>query len=83
MPFTWVVTKSQPHADSVVIQLRRQGFDALAVCCIEHRWQDWPALKQLGEGYRAVFGKRAQAPALRSASLPSTHGRGLTGKGTR
>ena len=25
---TWIVTKSQPHADSLVIQLRRQGFRA-------------------------------------------------------
>ena len=31
MAFTWIVTKSQPHADSLVIQLRRQGFCALAI----------------------------------------------------
>ena len=26
LPYTWIITKSQPHADSLVIQLRRQGF---------------------------------------------------------
>ena len=65
MPFTWVVTKSQPHADSVVIQLRRQGFDALAVCCIEHRWQDWPALKQLGSAGPALLFVTSRASAAR------------------
>jgi uroporphyrinogen-III synthase len=48
LPYTWIITKSQPHADSVVIQLRRQGFNALALSCIEHRWLDWPGLKQIG-----------------------------------
>jgi uroporphyrinogen-III synthase len=65
VPFTWVVTKSQPHADSVVIQLRRQGFDALAVCCIEHRWQDWPALKQLGAAGPALLFVTSRASAAR------------------
>ena len=65
MPFTWVVTKSQPHADSVVIQLRRQGFDALAVCCIEHRWHDWPALKQLGAAGPALLFVTSRASAAR------------------
>jgi len=63
--FTWVVTKSQPHADSVVIQLRRQGFDALAVCCIEHRWSDWPALKQIGAAAPGLLFVTSRAAAAR------------------
>ena len=65
MPFTWIVTKSQPHADSVVIQLRRQGFDALAVCCIEHRWHDWPELKQIGASGPALLFVTSRAAAAR------------------
>jgi hypothetical protein len=63
--FTWVITKSQPHADSVVIQLRRQGFDALAVCCIEHRWSDWPALKQIGAAAPGLLFVTSRAAAAR------------------
>jgi uroporphyrinogen-III synthase len=48
LSFTWLITKSQPHADSVVIQLRRQGLVALALPCIDHQWHDWPELRQIG-----------------------------------
>ncbi len=65
LPFTWIITKSQPHADSVVIQLRRQGFDALAVCCIEHRWLDWPELKQMGAAGSALLFVTSRAAAAR------------------
>ena len=65
MPFTWIVTKSQPHADSVVIQLRRQNFDALAVCCIEHRWHDWPELGRIGSAGPALLFVTSRAAAAR------------------
>jgi uroporphyrinogen-III synthase len=65
LPFTWIITKSQPHADSVVIRLRRQGFDALAVCCIEHRWLDWPELKQMGAAGPALLFVTSRAAAAR------------------
>lgn len=65
MPYTWIITKSQPHADSVVIQLRRQGFNALAVCCIEHQWQDWPELKQIGAARAALLFVTSRAAAAR------------------
>jgi len=65
LPYTWVITKSQPHADSVVIQLRRQGFNALAICCIEHRWHDWPALKQIGAAGNALLFVTSRAAAAR------------------
>jgi uroporphyrinogen-III synthase len=65
LPFTWIITKSQPHADSVVIQLRRQGFDALAVCCIEHRWHDWPELKRIGASGPALLFVTSRAAAAR------------------
>jgi uroporphyrinogen-III synthase len=61
----WVITKSQPHADSVVIQLRRQGFNAQALCCIEHRWLDWPELKRLGAAGPAVLFVTSRAAAAR------------------
>jgi uroporphyrinogen-III synthase len=63
--YTWIITKSQPHADSVVIRLRREGFDALAVCCIEHRWHDWPQLRQLGAGGNALLFVTSRASAAR------------------
>jgi uroporphyrinogen-III synthase len=63
--YTWIVTKSQPHADSVVIQLRRQGFHALAVCCIEHRWHDWPELERIGAGGNALLFVTSRAAAAR------------------
>ncbi len=44
MTFTWLITKAQPHADGLVIQLRREGLAALALPCIEHQWRDWPDL---------------------------------------
>lgn len=72
MPFTWIITKSQPHADSVVIQLRRQGFDALAICCIEHRWLDWPELKQLGAAGPAMLFITSRASAARVEVPPGT-----------
>ncbi|HET9863806.1 MAG TPA: uroporphyrinogen-III synthase [Steroidobacteraceae bacterium] len=65
MPYTWIITKSQPHADSVVIQLRRQGFDALAVPCIEHQWHDWPELRKLGAGGNALLFVTSRAAAAR------------------
>jgi len=65
LAYTWIITKSQPHADSVVIQLRRQGFNALAVCCIEHQWHDWPELKQLGAAGEAVLFITSRAAAAR------------------
>jgi len=65
LAYTWIITKSQPHADSVVIQLRRQGFNALAVCCIEHQWLDWPELKQLGAAGQALLFVTSRAAAAR------------------
>jgi uroporphyrinogen-III synthase len=72
LPFTWIITKSQPHADSVVIQLRRQGFDALAICCIEHRWLDWPELKQIGAAGPALLFITSRASAARVEVPPGT-----------
>jgi uroporphyrinogen-III synthase len=65
LPFTWIITKSQPHADSLVIQLRRQGFNALAICCIEHQWRDWPQLKQIGAAGPAILFVTSRAAAAR------------------
>lgn len=65
VPYTWIITKSQPHADSVVIQLRRQGFNALAICCIEHQWHDWPELQQIGAGGHALLFVTSRAAAAR------------------
>jgi len=65
VPYTWVITKSQPHADSVVIQLRRQGFHALAIPCIEHRWNDWPELQQIGAARKALLFVTSRAAAAR------------------
>lgn len=62
---TWIVTKSQPHADSVVIQWRRQGFDALAIPCIEHQWHDWPELNRIGAGGPALLFVTSRATAAR------------------
>ena len=63
--YTWIITKSQPHADSVVIQLRRQGFNALAICCIEHQWHDWPELRQIGAAGSALLFVTSRAAAAR------------------
>ena len=65
MNYTWLITKTQPHADSVVIQLRRQGFNALALCCIEHQWHDWPELKQIGARGSAMLFVTSRAAAAR------------------
>jgi uroporphyrinogen-III synthase len=65
LPFTWIVTKSQPHADSLVIQLRRQSFHALAICCIEHQWHDWPELRQIGSAGPAILFVTSRAAAAR------------------
>ena len=65
MSFTWLITKSQPHADSVVIQLRRQGFAALAVPCIDHQWLDWPELRQIGARNTALLFVTSRAAAAR------------------
>jgi uroporphyrinogen-III synthase len=72
LSYTWIITKSQPHADSVVIQLRRQGFNALAVCCIEHRWHDWPALRQMGAAGNALLFVTSRAAAARIEVPPGT-----------
>jgi uroporphyrinogen-III synthase len=65
LPYTWIVTKSQPHADSLVIQLRRQGFSALAISCIEHQWSDWPELRRIGASGAAVLFVTSRAAAAR------------------
>ena len=65
MAFTWIVTKSQPHADSLVIQLRRQGLCALAIPCIEHRWSDWPDLRRIGASGAALLFVTSRAAAAR------------------
>lgn len=72
VPYTWIITKSQPHADSVVIQLRRQGLNALAICCIEHRWHDWPALRQIGAAGNALLFVTSRAAAARIEVPPGT-----------
>ena len=70
LPYTWIVTKSQPHADSLVIQLRRQGFRALAISCIEHQWRDWPELRRIGAAgaARAVRDQPCRGGAHRRAA---------------
>jgi uroporphyrinogen-III synthase len=65
LAYTWIVTKSQPHADSLVIQLRRQGFRALAISCIEHQWRDWPELRRMGAAGAAVLFVTSRAAAAR------------------
>jgi len=65
LPYTWIVTKSQPHADSLVIQLRRQGFRALAISCIEHQWHDWPELRRIGATGAALLFVTSRAAAAR------------------
>lgn len=62
---TWIVTKSQPHADSLVIQLRRQGLSVLAIPCIEHQWHDWPELRRIGAAGTAVLFVTSRAAAAR------------------
>lgn len=65
MPHTWIITKSQPHADSVVIQLRRQNFLGLAIPCIEHQWREWPELRRMGASAPAVLFVTSRAAAAR------------------
>src|SRR5688572_17840162 len=65
VPHTWIITKSQPHADSVVIQLRRQGINALAIPCIEHQWRDWPELRRMGATGAAILFVTSRAAAAR------------------
>lgn len=65
MPHTWIITKSQPHADSVVIQLRRQNFMAVAIPCIEHQWREWPELRRMGADGPAVLFVTSRAAAAR------------------
>ncbi len=65
MPHTWIITKSQPHADSLVIQLRRQGITALALPCIDHQWHDWPELRRIGAADSAVLFITSRAAAAR------------------
>src|SRR3954470_13297049 len=72
MNYTWIITKSQPHADSVVIQLRRQGFQALAIACIEHQWRHWPELEQIGARGPARLFVTSRAAAARVEVPPGT-----------
>jgi uroporphyrinogen-III synthase len=65
VPYTWIITKSQPHADSVVIQLRRQGIAARALPCIDHQWLDWPELRRIGAGGHALLFVTSRAAAAR------------------
>jgi uroporphyrinogen-III synthase len=65
VPYTWIITKSQPHADSVVIRLRRQNFHALAIPCIEHQWRDWPELRRMGADGSAILFVTSRAAAAR------------------
>jgi uroporphyrinogen-III synthase len=65
VPYTWIITKSQPHADSVVIQLRRQNFNALAIPCIDHQWREWPELRPMGAAGPAVLFVTSRAAAAR------------------
>lgn len=77
MPHTWIITKSQPHADSVVIQLRRQNFHALAIPCIEHQWRDWPQLRRIGAEGPAVLFVTSRAAAAR-VDVPANIDKGIT-----
>jgi len=65
LAYTWIVTKSQPHADSLVIQLRRQGLCSLAIPCIEHQWRDWPELRRIGAAGAALLFVTSRAAAAR------------------
>lgn len=65
MSFNWIVTKSQPHADSLAIQLRRLGFAARAIPCIEHHWSDWPELRQVGARGPSLLFVTSRAVAAR------------------
>jgi len=47
----------------VAIQLRRQGFAALALPCIEHQWHDWPELRQIGARSAALLFVTSRAAA--------------------
>jgi uroporphyrinogen-III synthase len=77
VPHTWIITKSQPHADSVVIQLRRQGFNALAIPCIEHQWRDWPELRRMGATGAAILFVTSRAAAAR-IDVPPAVNSGIT-----
>jgi uroporphyrinogen-III synthase len=62
---TWIITKSQPHADSLVIRLRRQGIRAAAIPCVEHQWHDWPELRRIGADGAALLFVTSRAAAAR------------------
>lgn len=91
VPHTWIITKSQPHADSVVIQLRRQNIDALALPCIEHQWLDWPELRRMGAPGSALLFVTSRAAAARIevpegvavAAIAPTTSATLEGRGIR
>jgi uroporphyrinogen-III synthase len=72
LAFNWLITKSQPHADSVAIQLRRQGLTARALPCIEHQWHDWPELRRIGAQQAAVLFVTSRASAARIEVPPGT-----------
>ncbi|MEO8016342.1 MAG: uroporphyrinogen-III synthase [Pseudomonadota bacterium] len=65
LEYSWIVTKSQPHADSLVIQLRRQGIRAFAISCIDHQWRDWPELRRIGAAGTALLFVTSRAAAAR------------------
>jgi uroporphyrinogen-III synthase len=65
LSITWLITKSQPHADSAVIRLRRQGLVAVALPCIDHQWLDWPELRQIGARSAALLFVTSRAAAAR------------------
>jgi uroporphyrinogen-III synthase len=77
VPHTWIITKSQPHADSVVIQLRRQNFMALAIPCIDHQWREWPELRRMGAAGPAVLFVTSRAAAAR-VDAPQGVGQSVT-----
>jgi uroporphyrinogen-III synthase len=65
LAFNWVITKSQPHADSLVIQLRRQGLTATALPCIDHQWNDWPDLTRASADPQSLLFVTSRAVAAR------------------
>jgi uroporphyrinogen-III synthase len=91
VPHTWIITKSQPHADSVVIQLRRLGLTAVALPCIDHQWHDWPELRRIGAAGRALLFVTSRAAAARIevphgvavAAIAPTTAATLEGRGIR
>jgi uroporphyrinogen-III synthase len=65
LAFNWIITKSQPHADSLVIQLRRQGLKARALPCIDHQWNEWPDLTRGSADPKSLLFVTSRAVAAR------------------